>query len=46
MEVRLTAIADPARNGQQELDARFIGKLGQPDVILPGVLPALGHLRH
>src|SRR6202047_3962837 len=45
VEVGFTAVTDPTRDRQQEFDAGFVGKLRQPDVVVPGIHPALGHFR-
>ena len=43
VEVRVAAVADPARDRQHEVDARLVEHLGEADVVLERVDPALGH---
>src|SRR4029077_16065125 len=44
-EIRSPAVPDPTGALQQEFDTAFVGKLRQPDVVVPGIDPALGNFR-
>ena len=46
VEVRLAAVADPAGDREHEVDARGVAQLREPQVVVPGRLPAILDLRH
>jgi hypothetical protein len=43
MEVRLAAVADPARDGEQEVDPDLVGEPREPQVVIPASRPPVGH---
>lgn len=46
VKIGFAAIADPARNGEQKFKAGIVTEARQCEVVVPGVLPALGNFRY
>ena len=46
VEVRLAAVPDPARDRKHEVEPDLVGEPAEPEVVVPGRLPAILDLRH